>query len=138
VDNERYGSGSKVTHNVAGLIGVMDGASSDLRTGLPAQMIEIHEAMRLLIVVEHRLGVLTGIYERQPVLRELIGNGWVQLAAKDPDSPAIHRFVPDLGWVAWQGRAEVPPRARRSADWTRGHRDTLPPALIEGVGEASG
>jgi uncharacterized protein YbcC (UPF0753/DUF2309 family) len=137
VDNERYGSGSKVTHNVAGLIGVMDGASSDLRTGLPAQMIEIHEAMRLLIVVEHRLEVLTGIYERQPVLRELIGNGWVQLAAKDPDSPALYRFVPDQGWVAWRGQAEVPQRARCSADWTHGHRDTLPPALIEMAGEAS-
>jgi hypothetical protein len=136
VDNQRYGSGSKVTHNVAGLLGVMDGANSDLRTGLPAQMIEIHEPMRLLVVVEHRLEVLSAIYERQPVLRELIGNGWVQLAAKDPDSPALHRFMPDRGWVRWAGSAATP-RVRRSADWTRGRRDALAPALIEMAEEAN-
>lgn len=30
----------------------MDGAQSDLRTGLPWQMVEIHEPTRLAIVVE--------------------------------------------------------------------------------------
>jgi uncharacterized protein YbcC (UPF0753/DUF2309 family) len=52
VDNERFGCGSKVTHNITGLFGVMEGADSDLRTGLPWQMVEIHEPMRLLVVVE--------------------------------------------------------------------------------------
>ncbi len=131
VDNDRYGSGSKVTHNIAGLFGVMDGTSSDLRTGLPAQMIEIHEAMRLLIVVEQTPEVLSAIYARQPVLQELVGNGWVQLAVKDPDSPAIQRFVPGSGWVAWHATGTLPPTAPSSGDWMRGHRDALPPALIE-------
>ena len=54
VDNERFGCASKVTHNIAGLFGVMEGADSDLRTGLPWQMVEIHEAMRLLVVVDAR------------------------------------------------------------------------------------
>jgi uncharacterized protein YbcC (UPF0753/DUF2309 family) len=131
VDNQRYGCGTKVMHNVAGLLGVMDGAASDLRTGLPRQMIEIHEAMRLLIVVEHRLDVLTAIYQRQPPLQELIGNGWVQLAAKDPDSPAIHRFVPGKGWVPWDGAGTTLPKVMYSSDWVRGQREPLPPALIE-------
>ncbi|HIE53615.1 MAG TPA: DUF2309 family protein, partial [Chromatiaceae bacterium] len=52
VDNENHGCGSKVTHNVTGLFAVMEGSASDLRTGLPKQMIEIHEPMRLLLVVE--------------------------------------------------------------------------------------
>ncbi|MCK4675747.1 MAG: DUF2309 family protein, partial [Gammaproteobacteria bacterium] len=39
VDNENYGCGTKVMHNLTGLFGVMEGASSDLRTGLPIQMI---------------------------------------------------------------------------------------------------
>ena len=30
----------------------MDGAASDLRPGLPWQMVEIHEPMRILFVVE--------------------------------------------------------------------------------------
>ena len=35
VDNQRFGSGSKVYHNVADRFGVMTGNLSDLRTGLP-------------------------------------------------------------------------------------------------------
>ncbi|TCS72368.1 hypothetical protein EDC61_10522 [Sulfuritortus calidifontis] len=133
VNNERYGCGTKIVHNVTGLFGVMEGAASDLRTGLPRQMIEIHEAMRLLIVVEHTLEVLTAIYQRQPPLQELIGNGWVQLAAKDPDTGAIHLFTPQ-GWQPWQGEARLP-RVARSADWFMGRREPLAPALIESVVE---
>src|SRR5205823_12201589 len=51
-DNPGYGSGSKLPHNITALLGVMDGAASDLRTGLPWQMVEIHEPVRLLFVVE--------------------------------------------------------------------------------------
>ncbi len=136
-NNERYGCSTKVMHNVSGQIGVMEGASSDLRTGLPRQMIEVHEAMRLLVVVEHRLDVLTAIYQRQPAVRELVGNEWLQLAAIDPDTSAIHRFVVGTGWVAWQPEGPALPRVPRSTDWVRGQRDPLPPALIEKAVEAA-
>jgi len=66
VDNERYGAGSKLPHNVACLLGVMSGHASDLRTGLPRQMIEIHEPMRLLILVEATPERLLDIARRQP------------------------------------------------------------------------
>jgi hypothetical protein len=130
VNNARYGSGSKVTHNVAGLFGVMEGASSDLRTGLPRQMIEIHEAMRLLVVVEHDKDVITAIYMRQPAVRELVGNGWLQVAAKHPETGKIHRFLPEQGWIEWSPR-QTPPKVKRSADWFRGKREALPTALLE-------
>ena len=130
-NNERYGCGTKVMHNVAGLLGVLEGASSDLRTGLPRQMIEVHEAMRLLVVVEHKLDVLTAIYQRQPAVAELVGNAWVQLVAMDPDDGALHRFVPGSGWVAWAPEGAELPKVRRSADWFRGRREALAPALIE-------
>jgi uncharacterized protein YbcC (UPF0753/DUF2309 family) len=130
-NNERYGCGTKVMHNVAGLIGVMEGASSDLRTGLPRQMIEVHEAMRLLAVVEQKTELLTEIYLRQPPLQELVGNGWVQLAAIDPDSGAIARFIPGTGWVPWQPGALDLPRVEHSIDWVLGKREALPPALVE-------
>ena len=129
-NNERYGCGTKVMHNVAGLLGVLEGASSDLRTGLPRQMIEVHEAMRLLVVVEHKLEVLNAIYQRQPAVAELVGNAWVQLVAIDPDDGALHRFVPDSGWVAWTPDS-VPPTVARSEDWFRGRREPLAPSLIE-------
>ncbi len=130
-NNERYGCGTKVMHNVAGLLGVMEGAASDLRTGLPRQMIEVHEAMRILVVVEHTLDVLTAIYQRQPAIQSLIDNAWIQLVAIDPDTAAIHRFVVGAGWVEWLPQGPALPSVRRSADWYRGQRDALPPALIE-------
>lgn len=34
VDNDRYRSGTKVLHNVSGLVDVMAGVHGDLRTGL--------------------------------------------------------------------------------------------------------
>ena len=129
-NNERYGCGTKVMHNAAGLLGVLEGASSDLRTGLPRQMIEVHEAMRLLVVAEHKTEVLTAICQRQPAVQELVKNAWVQLCAIDPDSGAIHRFVPGAGWVAWTPEG-APPTVARSTDWFRGEREPLPPALIE-------
>ncbi|MEZ4742090.1 MAG: putative inorganic carbon transporter subunit DabA [Bdellovibrionota bacterium] len=52
VDNTNYGCGTKLPHNITGLIGVMDGYSSDLRTGLPWQMVEIHEPVRLLFLIQ--------------------------------------------------------------------------------------
>ncbi len=131
VNNEQYGCGSKVTHNVTGLFGVMEGTGSDLRTGLPKQMIEIHEAMRLQVVVEASTEILTRIYERQPPLQELIGNGWLLLAAKDPQSDAIHIFKPGVGFIPWQGERSGLPTVARSPDWYRGHSEPLTPALIE-------
>ncbi|MEW8458067.1 MAG: DUF2309 domain-containing protein [Candidatus Thiodiazotropha sp.] len=130
VDNERYGCGSKVTHNVTGFLGVMEGASSDLRTGLPRQMIEIHEAMRLLAVVEASTETLTAIYQRQPPIQELVGNGWVVLVAMDPQSGELQRFEPEGGWLPWQPGDRPVPKVNRSAEWYSGSNVPLRPALI--------
>ncbi len=137
VNNERLGCGTKTPHNVTGLFAVMEGASSDLRTGLPRQMIEIHEPLRLQIVVEARIDVLTAIYQRQPSLRELIGGDWVHVIAKDPDSGEFSIFDPARGFVPWTGPIQPLPERARSGDWYRGHADPLPPALI-GEGERYG
>ncbi len=134
VDNERFGCGSKVTHNLTGLFGVMSGADSDLRTGLPWQMVEIHEPMRLLVVVEQTPAVLGAILARQPALQELIGNAWIQLAAQDPVSAQLSRYCPRRGWLPWSGRA-VLPQVARSRDWFAGESGPLPPALL--LGESS-
>ena len=136
VDNEHYGAGSKVTHNLAGFFGVMDGAASDLRTGLPEQMIEIHEPIRLLVVVEAQTEVLSAIYGRQPALQELIGNGWLLLAAKAPDSAAIHLFEPAGGWKPWQGPVVALPTVARSSDYYPGTLAPLDPVLVAQAGES--
>lgn len=141
VNNDEYGSGSKVTHNVSGLFAVMDGTSSDLRTGLPKQMIEIHEAMRLQVLVEAKVEVLGKIYARQPALQELVGKGWLLLSAKDPDSEQIQVFNPDKGFVPWDGQRHEIPQVDNSTDWYDGKHLPLNPALIKqesGDGKVSG
>ena len=132
VDNERFGCASKVTHNIAGLFGVMEGADSDLRTGLPWQMVEIHEAMRLLVVVEQTPAMLSAIVARQSALQELIGNAWIIVAAQHPDNGALALYCPRRGWLPWSGRA-VLPQVGRSADWFAGRDEALPPAIILGT-----
>ncbi len=130
VNNERLGCGTKTPHNVTGLFAVMEGASSDLRTGLPRQMIEIHEPVRLQIVVEARTEILAAIYGRQASLRELIGNEWVHVIAKDPDTGEFSIFDPARGFVPWTGPVRPLPVRARSGDWYRGQTEPLPPALI--------
>ena len=131
VNNDEYGCGTKVMHNLTGLFGVMEGAGSDLRTGLPLQMIEIHEAMRLLVIVEAKTEILGEIYARQPVIQELVGNRWIQLAAINPDDGEITLFVAGKGFVPWQGTQQSLSTVKRSVDHYSGQRDHLLPALID-------
>ncbi|MEO5341236.1 MAG: DUF2309 domain-containing protein [Magnetococcus sp. MYC-9] len=135
VNNDRFGCGSKVTHNVTGLLGVMEGTASDLRTGLPKQMIEIHEAMRLLVIVEQTPEMLGRIHGRQAVIRELVDNGWILLAAKEPHSAQIHLFRPGEGWELWSGPLRPLTTVARSADWYSGRDMPLPPVFIAQAGE---
>ncbi|MDO9268351.1 MAG: DUF2309 domain-containing protein [Methylobacter sp.] len=131
VNNERFGCGSKVPHNVTGFFGVMEGASSDLRTGLPRQMIEIHEPMRLQILVEAKTAVLEEIYHRQASIRELVAGGWVHLSAKDPDSADIFSFRIGTGFVLWQAEAKDLPVRDNSPDCYRDQTLPVAPVLIK-------
>lgn len=129
VDNERYGAGSKLPHNVACLLGVMSGHASDLRTGLPRQMIEIHEPMRLLILVEATPERLLDIARRQPEVSELVVNAWVQLVSVDPESGAMHLFK-GHSFEPYTPRPAALPEAASSRDFYRGRSGLLPPARI--------
>ncbi|MGH3088670.1 MAG: DUF2309 domain-containing protein, partial [Rubrobacteraceae bacterium] len=130
VDNIKYGCDTKVPHNVSGLIGVMEGAMSDLRTGLPRQMVEIHEAMRLQLVVDGRPEILGEIYGRQPGIQELLDNAWVHLIAMDPETEDFHIFVPGVGFVLWDEPLTPLPEVETSFEWYKGKTDFLPPASI--------
>jgi uncharacterized protein YbcC (UPF0753/DUF2309 family) len=132
VNNERFGCGTKIPHNITGLFAVMEGSNSDLRTGLPRQMIEIHEAMRLQIIVEAKTSVLEKIYARQPSLIELISGGWVHLSAKDPDSDAIFVFERGVGFVRWENGNSIHslPMYETSPEYYRNHSEPLSPVLI--------
>jgi uncharacterized protein len=131
VDNTVYGAGTKLPHNVVGLVGVLDGGCSDLRTGLPKQMIEIHEPMRLLLVLETTPEMALTIAGRQPIIKTLVVNEWVTVTTVDPSSGAVHIFHPEHGFVPWQARGAELPVVACSSAWYRGKMDFVPPARIE-------
>ena len=94
-------------------------------------MVEIHEPMRLQILVEAKTAVLEQIYARQESLRELIAGGWVHLSAKDPDSGEIFIFERGSGFMPWQTEAEELPVYDKSPDCYRDQTLPVPPALIK-------
>ena len=85
--------------------------------------------MRLLVVVEQTPEMLTAIVERQSALQELVGNGWIILAAKDPSTASIDLYCPRRGWLSWTG-AGVLPQVGHSADWFAGESGALTPAIV--------
>ncbi len=100
VDNTRYGSGTKVPHNVSGLVGVMDGAHSDLRTGLPFQMVWVHEPMRLTIIVDGYPATVSAIVQRHRPLQKLFDNRWLHLIVLDAQTGRFVRYEPSGQWSA--------------------------------------
>lgn len=95
VDNEIFGSGSKVVHNVVGDFGVMQGASSDLKIGLPLQSLmtesgPMHEPMRLLAVIRAPLSAIDCVLEKHSDVRKLVKNRWIRLVALDPETAEFY------------------------------------------------
>ncbi len=129
VDNERYGCGSKLPHNVTGLLGVMNGHQSDLRTGLPWQMVELHEPVRMLTIVEATPAALELVTRRSPLVAELVTNGWIQLVSMDPQDGSLRHLV-EGAWRDYAPPARPLPEVTRSREWFGGRRDPLPPARV--------
>jgi uncharacterized protein YbcC (UPF0753/DUF2309 family) len=84
IDNSVYGAGTKLPHNVIGLLGVANGVEGDLRTGLPQQMIEVHEPARLLIVIEQTPEIIDKALAKIGDLKEWLDNDWIRLVACRP------------------------------------------------------
>ena len=92
VDNNNLGAGTKLPHNVMGLIGVANGIDGDLRTGLPNQMVEVHDPIRLLAIVEHYPEVVLQTLQKNPKTLEWFANEWVHLAVLHPIEKVFYRL----------------------------------------------
>ncbi len=95
VDNERFGSGSKVYHNVAGRLGVMSGNLSDLRTGLPSQTVlkdgrPYHVPHRLITLIEAPLAHVQSAINSVATVKSLTSNGWIRLMVADVNAMTMH------------------------------------------------
>lgn len=84
VDNQKLGAGTKLPHNVMGLFGVANGIDGDLRPGLPSQMIEVHDPVRLLMVVEHFPEIVLQTIQKSAETYEWFINEWIHLVVMHP------------------------------------------------------
>lgn len=109
IDNHKFGAGTKLPHNVMGLIGVANSSDGDLRPGLPLQMIEVHDPVRLLIIVEHSPDVVLKVIQSVPEMYEWFGNEWVHLATINPETNELSYFK-DGGFARYSPSAmEIKP-----------------------------
>ena len=95
VDNHKLGAGSKLPHNVIGLNAIANGIEGDLRPGLPTQMTELHDPLRLLMIIEHYPEVILSAIKSNLVTYEWFKNEWVNMVAVNPDTKKIYRFSND-------------------------------------------
>ncbi|MDY6818203.1 MAG: DUF2309 domain-containing protein [Halobacteriales archaeon] len=107
VDNAVYGSGSKVTHNPIGNVGVYQGNGGDLMTGLPLQSLRstddelYHQPLRLSTVIHAPVERVTEILREQEPVATLLDNQWLSLTVVDPQQNhrALH-YDGELSWTA--------------------------------------
>ena len=92
MDNYKLGAGTKLPHNVMGLIGVANSSDGDLRPGLPLQMIEVHDPVRLLMIVEQYPDIVLNVISSSPALYEWFINEWVHLAVLHPEEKIFYTF----------------------------------------------
>ncbi|MFI5304564.1 MAG: DUF2309 domain-containing protein [Nitrospiria bacterium] len=113
VDNEVYGSGNKIYHNVVGRFGIMSGPQSDLRTGLASQTVmdrvqPYHEPMRMLTIIEATRERVSQIILRHKLLSHLYDNGWVRLIVFEPEENNFYFYMPKQEWKPIKNGMPIP------------------------------
>ena len=104
VDTAVYGSGSKVTQNPVGNVGVYQGPGGDLLTGLPRQSVAApdgtpyHQPLRLSTVIYAPVDRVTGALAANETVRGLLDGGWLSLTVVEP-AGGVHRYDGDLSWT---------------------------------------
>lgn len=116
VDNERFGSGSKVYQNVTGQFGVMTGNLSDLRTGLPSQTVfnrgtPYHQPLRLITLIEAPLDHAEQAINNVVSVKRLVANGWIRMVVLNPETGRAH--IHDDG--RWTDYPACPPQKEELA-----------------------
>jgi uncharacterized protein YbcC (UPF0753/DUF2309 family) len=125
-----YGCGTKLSHNVCGLLGVYNGTHDDLRTGLPVQMTEVHDPVRLLMVIEQKPDIVESVLKSNANLKQWTYNKWIHVAALDPDSKTIW-MLDEQGNFAKRLYDDAPLAVYPTwADIIKNSRDNIPIARI--------
>ena len=113
IDPVTFGAGSKPLHNVVARAGVYEGGAGDLRIGLPLESVSCagrreHQPLRLLAIIEARRERIDAVVARNPLLRNLVGNGWISMVARSgPGDPFMMRDRAGA-WRPWYRDAADP------------------------------
>ena len=106
VDNEKFGGGSKITHNVTGKFGVLQGNGGDLKTGLPLQSVNesdekmYHRPLRLSVLIQAPKENVQQILLKNQNLKALLDNEWIYLLVMDPTKDdSIKHYRNDMQWM---------------------------------------
>ncbi|HEY9720599.1 MAG TPA: putative inorganic carbon transporter subunit DabA, partial [Oscillatoriaceae cyanobacterium] len=102
VNNRVFGSGNKVLHNVAGILGVLEGNGGDLQVGLPWQSVHdgnrfIHEPLRLNVLIEAPTEAMNAVIAKHEAVRQLVDNRWIHLFAMQ-DGRIAQRYRGNGTW----------------------------------------
>jgi len=129
VDRDNFGCGVKQPHNITSLMGVMNGYKSDLRLGLPWQMVEIHEPVRIIIVIQTTNDILVKLLEKSQVAKTLVSNEWVKIVTFNPHDHNCFLYTP-TGFLEINS-LENSPKQSSSLGCFSGKRDIVDFSLIE-------
>jgi len=113
VDNNTYGGGSKITHNITGKFGVVQGNGGDLKIGLPLQSLfqsddtMYHRPLRLSVMIQAPISRVSEILSRNENLRTLLDNEWIYLMVMDPEQGnEIFSYKKSIQWVSVSNKSE--------------------------------
>ncbi|WP_157981059.1 DUF2309 domain-containing protein [Pseudidiomarina insulisalsae] len=107
-----FGSGNKLLHNVvADGVGVFEGNGGDLRIGLAKQSLHdgkdwYHEPLRLTVVIAAPTDAIDKVIAEQPVVRELVENGWLYLWQWEPAQQQLQERTAK-GWSELGARYDL-------------------------------
>lgn len=124
LDNNRFGAGDKTRHNPIGEVGVLLGATGDLRLGLPQQAVcageasidgaPVHEPLRLTAVIAAPRSRVEEIVARQPSLQRLLDGEWIRMVVLDAETGTWwHRTT-----AGWSRDTVTPPSVVGQSDVT--------------------
>jgi len=106
VDNNTFGGGSKITHNITGKYGVVQGNGGDLKTGLPLQSLYgsdeamYHQPLRLTVMIQAPINRVSEILLRNKQLMTLLDNEWIYLMVMDPTHHnEVFKYERSIKWV---------------------------------------
>jgi uncharacterized protein YbcC (UPF0753/DUF2309 family) len=102
-NNQVFGAGNKVLHNVTGTVGVIEGNSGDLKVGLPWQSVHsgsqfVHEPIRLNVIITAPVHALNRVIEKHATVRNLVDNKWLHLYSQTDEGRVSHKYAGNLNW----------------------------------------